>query len=95
MTEFDELALTRLRRSYRLMTALLCAVPSAYLVAAFGNGRLASVLILMIMVALVILFSKIRAYPCPRCGKPFGQAETYDARFPGRKCVHCELPLDP
>ncbi len=95
MTENYEPSLSRLRRLHQLMTAMLCVLPGAYFAAAYGSVRVAGVLMLVVLAGIVTVYAKIRAFPCPRCGKPFSQGETHAPKGPKKKCVHCELPLDP
>lgn len=44
--------------------------------------------------AAIYTLAKIRAFPCPRCKKPFTLRYSFGPNTSGRKCVHCDLRLN-
>lgn len=46
------------------------------------------------LILFVITVFQIRAFPCPRCAKPFTVLFAFGPNTFGRKCVHCGLKLN-
>ncbi len=83
----------------RGIISVIAVFPTMLLTGYFGN--MLSVFLYVGVVALiaevisyVVTVIQIRAFPCPRCEKPFTVLFKFGPNTRGRKCVHCGLELN-
>jgi hypothetical protein len=84
------------RWNHIAMTALVLAVPMAYLAGLLAEGSslfpalpIASGVACVVVV--LVSYVRIRLFRCPRCGDRFTVRHPFGANGFGRKCVHCGL----
>ncbi len=85
------------RRGILLVAAFF---PTMLIAGFLGNaihiyfGYVGMIAVVVEFISLGATVYEIRAFPCPRCKKPFTVLFAFDPNTFGRKCVHCGLKVN-